>query len=63
MGAARKGGATTRSAREGRARDPARTRARILDAAKAEIAALGPGGARVDRIAARAGVDKRMLYH
>lgn len=45
------------------ARDPVRTRARILDAAKAEFAELGLGGARVDGIAVRAGVNKRMLYH
>jgi TetR/AcrR family transcriptional regulator len=45
------------------ARNPERTRTRILDAAKAEFAALGYAGARVDRIAAAAGVNKRMLYH
>jgi len=32
-------------------RDPLRTRARILDAATAEFARYGLGGARVDRIA------------
>ncbi|MDP6953117.1 MAG: helix-turn-helix domain-containing protein, partial [Alphaproteobacteria bacterium] len=45
------------------ARDPVRTRARILEAAKTEFAELGLGGARVDGIAVRAGVNKRMLYH
>jgi len=45
------------------ARDPERTRARILDAAKTEFAAHGYAGARVDRIAAAANVNKRMLYH
>ncbi len=45
------------------ARDPVRTRARILDAAKAEFSELGLGGARVDGIALRASVNKRMLYH
>jgi AcrR family transcriptional regulator len=45
------------------ARDPEGTRARILDAATREFARLGLGGARVDRIAARAGVNKRMLYY
>jgi AcrR family transcriptional regulator len=44
-------------------RDPERTRARILDAATREFARLGLGGARVDRIAERAGANKRMLYY
>jgi len=44
-------------------RDPERTRARILAAATAEFARYGLGGARVDRIAARANANKRMLYY
>lgn len=44
-------------------RDPERTRARILVAALAEFASQGFAGARVDAIAAAAGVNKRMLYH
>lgn len=44
-------------------RDPERTRARILEAAKAEFAKYGLGGARVDRIAAHAEANKRMLYY
>jgi AcrR family transcriptional regulator len=44
-------------------RDPLRTRSRILDAATAEFARYGLGGARVDRIARRAGANKRMLYY
>ena len=44
-------------------RDPARTRAAILRAAAAEFAAQGLSGASVNEIAARAGVNKRMLYH
>ena len=44
-------------------RDPERTRARILQAAKAAFAEKGLGGARVDEIAARAKVNKRMIYH
>lgn len=44
-------------------RDPERTRARILDAACDEFAAHGLGGARVDRIAANADANKRMLYY
>src|SRR6202140_1802494 len=38
-------------------------RLRILEAAKAEFAAHGLAGARVDRIAAKAGANKRMLYY
>jgi AcrR family transcriptional regulator len=44
-------------------RDPERTRQRILAAATEEFARFGLGGARVDRIAARAGANKRMLYY
>lgn len=44
-------------------RNPDRTRARILHAARREFAAKGIAGARVDAIARRAGVNKRMLYH
>lgn len=44
-------------------RDPERTRQRILDAATVEFARYGLGGARVDRIAARAAANKRMLYY
>lgn len=45
------------------ARDPERSRAAILEAATAEFARHGLGGARVDQIAARAGANKRMLYY
>jgi len=44
-------------------RDPERTRAAILEAAIAEFASRGLGGARVSRIAERACTNKRMLYH
>jgi AcrR family transcriptional regulator len=44
-------------------RDPEGMRLRILDAAKQEFAAHGLAGARVDRIAAEAGANKRMLYY
>ena len=47
----------------GATRDPERTRAAILDAAVREFATEGFGGARVDAIAARAKINKRMLYH
>jgi AcrR family transcriptional regulator len=44
-------------------RDPEGMRLRILEAAKQEFAAHGLAGARVDRIAAKAGANKRMLYY
>lgn len=44
-------------------RDPDRTRGRILSAALKEFAANGFTGARVDTIARRAAINKRMLYH
>ena len=47
----------------GPVRDPQRTRDRILAAALAEFAAEGFAGARVARIARRARINKRMLYH
>jgi TetR/AcrR family transcriptional regulator len=45
------------------ARDPQRTQDRILSAALEEFAAEGFAGARVARIARRARINKRMLYH
>ena len=44
-------------------KDAERSRARILDAAAGEFARAGLGGARVDRIAALAGINVRMLYY
>lgn len=44
-------------------RDPERTRAVILAAATEEITTKGLDGARVDEIARRSGVNKRMIYH
>ena len=46
-----------------RPRDPERTRAAILKAARDEFCELGLPGARVDAIAVRAGANKRLLYH
>lgn len=46
-----------------RPRDPVATRARILAAATAEFAKRGLAGARVDTIASRAKINKRMIYH
>ncbi len=54
---------TSSAARNATTRDPEANRARILAAATAEFAAHGLGGARVDRIAAEAGANKRMLYY
>ncbi|WP_394850779.1 TetR/AcrR family transcriptional regulator [Pendulispora brunnea] len=56
-------GTAPREAREPRARDPERSRARILSAAMKEFALRGFAGARVDAIAKRARINKRMLYH
>ena len=44
-------------------RDPARTRQKLLVAARREFAQAGLAGARVDEIAARAGVNKQLVYH
>jgi AcrR family transcriptional regulator len=44
-------------------RDPERTRAAILAAATDEFSTKGLDGARVDEIAQRSGVNKRMIYH
>lgn len=44
-------------------RNPERTRAAILEAARREVAAKGLAGARIDVVARRAGTNKRMIYH
>ncbi|WP_152048362.1 TetR/AcrR family transcriptional regulator [Aureimonas psammosilenae] len=44
-------------------RNPERTRAAILEAARREISEKGLAGARVDVVARRAGTNKRMIYH
>jgi AcrR family transcriptional regulator len=49
--------------RSRRRRQPEATRRRILTAATSEFAAKGLAGGRVDEIASRARVSKRMLYH
>ncbi|GAA4250131.1 TetR family transcriptional regulator [Dactylosporangium darangshiense] len=43
-------------------RDAAATKVRILDAATAEFAAYGLAGARVDRVAMRAEINKQLIY-
>jgi AcrR family transcriptional regulator len=49
--------------RSPRQRDPERTKRAILEAATVEFVAHGFAGASVNEIAARAQVNKRMLYH
>ncbi|MBK9134239.1 MAG: TetR family transcriptional regulator [Betaproteobacteria bacterium] len=51
------------AAAEPRPRDADRSQGEILEAATAEFAEFGLGGARVDRIAERAGVNKRLIYY
>lgn len=46
-----------------RRRDPATTRRKLLVAARREFARNGLAGARVDEIAAQAGVNKQLVYH
>lgn len=53
--------ATKRSG--GNNRNPARAQRAIIEAATAEFAEHGIGGARIERIAQRAGVNKRLLYY
>jgi TetR/AcrR family transcriptional regulator len=49
--------------RMGAIRDAARTRRKIVEAAKAEFAARGFAGARIAEIARRAKLNKQLLYH
>ncbi|MGI9421186.1 MAG: TetR family transcriptional regulator [Geminicoccaceae bacterium] len=58
----RRGALATTTARPKPSRDAAATRERILKAAKLEFAKKGLAGARVDEIADRASINKRMLY-
>lgn len=51
------------SGRPKQIRDPKRTTRNILVAAREEFVEYGLEGARVDRIAERAGANKRLLYH
>lgn len=48
---------------EERLRDADRSQATILSAARDEFAESGLGGARMDRIAERAGLNKRLIYY
>lgn len=47
----------------GEFRDAARTRKKIMEAAREEFAARGFAGARIESIARRAGLSKQLLYH
>ena len=47
----------------GKLRDAARTRKKIMEAAREEFAALGFAGARLESIARRASLSKQLLYH
>ncbi|MGE3066208.1 MAG: TetR/AcrR family transcriptional regulator [Hyphomicrobiaceae bacterium] len=44
-------------------RDPEGSRTKILDHARREFVAHGLNGARVDRIAEQAGINKNLIYH
>lgn len=66
MAGSMEAGLSKSSSRRGRPagqRDPVRTRAAILAAATHEFTAKGLTGARVDTIAKRSRVNKRMIYH
>jgi AcrR family transcriptional regulator len=51
------------AAPEPRSRDADRSQQALLAAARDEFAEHGLGGARIDRIAARAALDKRLIYY
>ena len=53
----------TAPATEERLRDADRSQHTILAAARDEFAEFGLGGARMDRIATRAGLNKRLIYY
>ncbi|HET9206165.1 MAG TPA: TetR family transcriptional regulator [Burkholderiaceae bacterium] len=54
---------TARATAETRPRNADRSQRDILSAALQEFAEFGLGGARMDRIAERAGVNKRLIYY
>src|SRR4051794_15165268 len=58
-----RGSARRAPSREERQRDPERTRERILHAAETEFGDYGYAGARVSRIAARAGVNAQLISY
>jgi AcrR family transcriptional regulator len=51
------------STRGTKSRDPGRSKVAILAAAREEFSKLGLGGARVEQIAERAGVDKKLVFY
>lgn len=54
---------TLKTASEPRTRDAERSRLAILEAARAAFAETGLNGTRLDQIAERAGVDKKLIYY
>ena len=54
---------TPKPARKKATRDPERTRASVLAAATRSFVENGFNGARIDRIAERAGVNKQLIYY
>src|SRR5262245_50811799 len=54
---------TPKTSPEERLRDADRSQGTILAAARGEFAEFGLGGARMDRIAERAGLNKRLIYY
>jgi TetR/AcrR family transcriptional regulator len=53
----------SKSIRSTSPRDAEQTKGKILDAAEAEFAVAGLGGAKIDAIAAQTGVTKAMIYY
>jgi len=51
------------SGKKSQRRDPTASKTKLLAAARREFARHGLAGARVDEIAARAGVNKQLVYH
>lgn len=56
-------GRSIQNRQEPRSRDPERTKGEILEAALGEFADHGYGGAKVQKIAQRAGCNPRLIYH
>lgn len=54
---------TSKPKKDGRMRDPEKSRTSILVAARQEFSENGLGGARMDRIAEKAQVDKKLIYY
>ena len=59
----RAGAQTDKPVRKKAVRDSERSRAAVLAAAMKEFAESGYGGARIDKVAERAGVNKQLIYY